>query len=320
MPGARRRPVPRPCARARPRSPPTASPGSPRRASSWSRGEHLDADVIVTATGLNLLPMGGMSLIDRRRAGRRLEDRLLQGDDDLRRPELHDGDRLHERLVDAQGRPGQPRTSAGCSTTSTPTATSSATPVAPARGRRRCRSSTSRRATCSAASTSCPSRARRTPWRLHQNYIRDVQLMRRGPLEDEGMTFQRPAPRRAERAVGLMDAYRVRAAAPPSSPARPAASARRWPPPLAARGSNLVLLDRDAERLDGVADGRARAPIRQLAVDHLRRRPLRRRAPPTQVGRCSSRPSTRRPRCWSTTPASRSAAASTRSPSRSSTG
>ena len=31
----------------------------------------------------------------------------------------------------------------------------------------------------------------RTPWRLHQNYIRDVLLMRRGSLEDEGMTFQR---------------------------------------------------------------------------------------------------------------------------------
>src|SRR4029450_10407989 len=25
-------------------------------------GEHLDADVVITATGLNLLPMGGMSL------------------------------------------------------------------------------------------------------------------------------------------------------------------------------------------------------------------------------------------------------------------
>jgi monooxygenase len=37
-----------------------------------------------------------------------------------------------------------------------------------------------------------PKQGSRKPWKLHQNYIRDVQLMRRGPLDDEGMTFQRP--------------------------------------------------------------------------------------------------------------------------------
>jgi hypothetical protein len=35
-----------------------------------------------------------------------------------------------------------------------------------------------------------PKQGSRKPWKLHQNYIRDVQLMRRGPLDDEGMTFQ----------------------------------------------------------------------------------------------------------------------------------
>jgi hypothetical protein len=39
-----------------------------------------------------------------------------------------------------------------------------------------------------------PKQGSRTPWRLHQNYIRDVRLMRRGPLADEGMTFQRRVP------------------------------------------------------------------------------------------------------------------------------
>jgi hypothetical protein len=39
-----------------------------------------------------------------------------------------------------------------------------------------------------------PKQGRRKPWKLHQNYIRDVQLMRRGSLEDEGMTFQRRVP------------------------------------------------------------------------------------------------------------------------------
>jgi monooxygenase len=38
---------------------------------------------------------------------------------------------------------------------------------------------------------SLPKQGSRKPWKLHQNYIRDVQLMRRGPLDDEGMTFQR---------------------------------------------------------------------------------------------------------------------------------
>ena len=36
-----------------------------------------------------------------------------------------------------------------------------------------------------------PKQGARKPWRLNQNYILDVQLMRRGPLDDEGMTFQR---------------------------------------------------------------------------------------------------------------------------------
>jgi hypothetical protein len=43
--------------------------------------------------------------------------------------------------------------------------------------------------------TELPKQGSRTPWRLHQNYIRDVQMMRRGDLEDEGMTFQRSTTR-----------------------------------------------------------------------------------------------------------------------------
>jgi hypothetical protein len=49
---------------------------------------------------------------------------------------------------------------------------------------------------------SLPKQGSRKPWKLHQNYIRDVQLMRRGPLDDEGMTFQRRSTRaRTEKAV-----------------------------------------------------------------------------------------------------------------------
>jgi hypothetical protein len=33
------------------------------------------------------------------------------------------------------------------------------------------------------------------PWRLHQNYFRDVRLLKRGPVDD-GMRFSRRAERR----------------------------------------------------------------------------------------------------------------------------
>jgi cation diffusion facilitator CzcD-associated flavoprotein CzcO len=36
-----------------------------------------------------------------------------------------------------------------------------------------------------------PKQGSATPWRLHQNYPRDVLMMRHGPLEDEGMRFTR---------------------------------------------------------------------------------------------------------------------------------
>jgi hypothetical protein len=34
-----------------------------------------------------------------------------------------------------------------------------------------------------------PQQGIRTPWRLHQNYARDILMLRRGALEDEGMEF-----------------------------------------------------------------------------------------------------------------------------------
>jgi cation diffusion facilitator CzcD-associated flavoprotein CzcO len=36
-----------------------------------------------------------------------------------------------------------------------------------------------------------PKQGSRTPWRLHQNYARDILLLRLGPLNDEGMEFSR---------------------------------------------------------------------------------------------------------------------------------
>jgi monooxygenase len=37
-----------------------------------------------------------------------------------------------------------------------------------------------------------PKQGSRAPWRLHQNYARDVLMMRRGPIEDEGIEFSNP--------------------------------------------------------------------------------------------------------------------------------
>ncbi len=119
-------------ATAAPRSSPTASRRSPRRGCSSSPGDELEADIIVTATGLNLLMLGGMQIaVD----GAELdlpEDRRLQGHDVQRRAEPGIRARLHERVVDAEVRPRRASTSAGCSTTWTSTATAQCTPRAPA--------------------------------------------------------------------------------------------------------------------------------------------------------------------------------------------
>lgn len=36
-----------------------------------------------------------------------------------------------------------------------------------------------------------PKQGERAPWRLYQNYARDIMMLRRGPLEDEGIEFSR---------------------------------------------------------------------------------------------------------------------------------
>jgi monooxygenase len=39
---------------------------------------------------------------------------------------------------------------------------------------------------------SLPRQGARTPWRLHQNYARDIRMLRRGPVVDEGLEFSAP--------------------------------------------------------------------------------------------------------------------------------
>jgi monooxygenase len=163
-------------------------------------GEHLDADVIVTATGLNLLPMGGMSLtVD----GRPVDvsetvsykGMMLSGVPNFSMTIGYTNaswtlkaDLVAQyvcRLLDHLDAEGYV----------------SATPVAPPEGADQpfldLASGYVQRSLAA-----LPKQGRRKPWRLHQNYIRDVALMRRGPLEDEGMTFQRRVPATtAERAA-----------------------------------------------------------------------------------------------------------------------
>jgi hypothetical protein len=46
-----------------------------------------------------------------------------------------------------------------------------------------------------------PKQGRRSPWRLYQNYIRDIVLLKRAPLDDGAVEFSNPVPagRPAER-------------------------------------------------------------------------------------------------------------------------
>jgi cation diffusion facilitator CzcD-associated flavoprotein CzcO len=39
-----------------------------------------------------------------------------------------------------------------------------------------------------------PRQGLKAPWRLYQNYARDIMMLKRGPVEDEGVEFSRPAP------------------------------------------------------------------------------------------------------------------------------
>jgi monooxygenase len=47
-----------------------------------------------------------------------------------------------------------------------------------------------------------PQQGSRTPWELHQNYVRDIQLFKRGELDDEGVRFERVDRKVARRTGG----------------------------------------------------------------------------------------------------------------------
>ena len=69
-------------------------------------GSELEADLVVTATGLALQLLGGMTVEVDGKADQPGRHACLQGHDVQRHAQLRRGLGLHQRLVDAEGRPG----------------------------------------------------------------------------------------------------------------------------------------------------------------------------------------------------------------------
>jgi monooxygenase len=158
-------------------------------------GQHLDADVIVTATGLNLLPIGGMSLT--------VDGQAV----DLARTVSYKGFMV-------SGVPNFAMTIGYTNASWTLKADlvaryvcrllrhldrnglAAATPLAPADGGAEPFIGLSA-GYVQRSLTALPQQGSRAPWKLYQNYVRDLLLMRRGPLQDEGIRFTAPVRERA---------------------------------------------------------------------------------------------------------------------------
>ena len=161
-------------------------------------GADLEADVIVTATGLNLLALGGMTLaVD----GREVElsetvgykGMMLSGVPNLAVALGYTNaswtlkcDLVSEYVCRLLNHMDE----LGCRQC-TPRAPDPALPTEPfidlASGY------------VLRSVDRLPKQGARPPWRLHQNYVRDVLMLRRGALEDEGIAFSNPVPAAGER-------------------------------------------------------------------------------------------------------------------------
>ncbi len=202
--GARRRPVHGHPARDAPRSSPTTSRRSPRQGLRLESGDELEADIIVTATGLEMLFLGGIERLRRRRDGRPAEPHHLQGHDARGRPQPRLRHRVHERVVDAEVRPHvrlrlpaaqPPPRQPGCASARRSTTTASvdrgadARPVVGLHPR--------------APPTGFPKQGSQFPWQVHQSYLRDYRALktqRRRRRRDGVLEPRPPGPgRRARR-------------------------------------------------------------------------------------------------------------------------
>jgi monooxygenase len=156
-------------------------------------GEELEADIVITATGLNLLPIGGLTL-------------EVDGEDvDLSKTVGYKGmmfsgipnmavalgytnaswtlkcDLVSEyvcRLVNHMDARGYRQ----------------AMPLEPDPSLAREPFIDLKSGYVARAIDKFPKQGPEAPWRLYQNYPRDILMIRRGPLEDEGIRFSSPAP------------------------------------------------------------------------------------------------------------------------------
>jgi monooxygenase len=153
-------------------------------------GEVLPADAIVTATGLELQFLGGMTVaVDGRddRSGDAVE---LQGRDAVGRAQPRGRARLHQRVVDAQGRAGlpvhlpraQPHGKGGyrrC-TPVQDDPTMATEPLLDLQS-----------GYVQRAQALMPRQGDRAPWRMHQSYPRDLIALRHGKVDDGVLSFAR---------------------------------------------------------------------------------------------------------------------------------
>ncbi|MFW3168526.1 flavin-containing monooxygenase [Geodermatophilus sp. CPCC 206100] len=155
-------------------------------------GAELEADVVVTATGLNLLPIGGMTL-------------TVDGEP------VELSERVSYKGMMISGVPNFAMTIGYTNASWTLKADlvagyvcrlldhmrarglATCTPVAPPGGGTEPFIGLSS-GYVQRSLAALPRQGARAPWRLYQNYVRDVWLMRHGPLEDAGVRFAaRPA-------------------------------------------------------------------------------------------------------------------------------
>ena len=156
-------------------------------------GAELEADIIVTATGLELLFIGGIEAVGRRRGRRPAEQAHLQGHDARGRAEPRPGRRLHERLVDAEVRPHVRLRRPACSTTCTTTG-----PAAVHAGQPRRRRSPPQpllglsSGYVQRSADRFPKQGSKFPWQVHQSYLRDYRALKLSGIDDEAMVFSNP--------------------------------------------------------------------------------------------------------------------------------
>ena len=143
-------------------------------------GRELPADIIVTATGLNVQALGGITLTVDGEPVQRGRPVRLQGHDAVRRAELRVRVRLHQRVLDAEGRPGVRALHPPAALHGRPRLRHRPAGRRRRRHAGRGRSPTSPPGTSSARSTSSPARAAAPPWRISPTYSADVKLLRRG--------------------------------------------------------------------------------------------------------------------------------------------